>query len=93
MRWLATARAGQIATGVLILVVVRSLAEFFRLGGGVGNPATAEHVLYIQGALAAAVAAGAALLLHALRRDAAASGTAIAAVVGLLLWKVFSAGL
>ena len=87
MKWIFSPSAAQVAIGVLIVVVIRSIAEFFRLGGSAGVPLTGEQFFYIEGALAAACAALIALALHAFGRHAAAVLFTFAAIIGLIVWK------
>jgi hypothetical protein len=87
VKWISSPPSAQVAIGVLIVIVIRSIGEFFLLGGSAGAPLTGEQVFYIEGALAAACAALIVLVLHALRRHAAAVVFTVAAIVGLIVWK------
>ena len=87
MSWIYSPPAAQIATGVLIVVVIRSIAEFFRLGISTGAPLTGEQIFCTEGALAAACTALIALVLHALGRHAVAVVFMFAAIIGLFVWK------
>jgi hypothetical protein len=87
MKWIFSPRAAQVAIGVLIVVVIRSIAEFFRLGIATGAPLTGVEVFYIEGALAAACAALVALALHAFGHHAAAVVFTFAVIIGLIIWK------
>jgi hypothetical protein len=87
MKWIFSPPAAQVAIGVLIVIVIRSIAEFFRLGSLAGVPLTGEKIFYIEGAFAAACAALIALALHAFGRHAVAVVFTIAAIIGLIVWK------
>jgi len=81
-------RAAQIAIGVLIVIVIRSIAEFFRLRDPSMPPLAPELLLYIRGALGAAVAAFIALVLHAFGRDRSAIMVTAVAIAALLAYKI-----
>ena len=81
-------RGAQLALGVLLIVVIRSLGEFLRLYDPAVTHIGAELFLYLSGALAAAIAALLVLILHALGRDRSAIFVTVAAILGLLAYKI-----
>ena len=81
-------RLAQIAVGLLIVVTIRSLAEFLRLYDPAAAAIGPERLMYIYGALAAAVAALLALVLYAIGRSASAVGITAATIAGLLIYKI-----
>ena len=88
LKWLSSPLAAMIAVGLLIVVAIRSIIEFFRIGGVVGTPLTGEEVFYIEGALAAACAALVVLMLVGFGRHGWAVLVAMAAILSLLVWKI-----
>jgi hypothetical protein len=81
-------RAAQVAVGVLVVITIRSLAEFLGLYKHSATPLGPELLLYIYGALTAAVGALATLVFHAFGRHLSAivlTGTVIA---GLFVYKI-----
>ena len=86
--WLTTARGSLIGLGVLLAVVIRSIAEIML----VGEPAEAisDHYFYLVGALVAACAALLVLLLHAFGRHVLAIWLSAAVVVALFGYKIVS---
>ncbi|UCI21437.1 hypothetical protein FJ970_10980 [Mesorhizobium sp. B2-1-8] len=88
MNWLSTARAAQAALGLLIVIAIRSILEFFRVGGASGGPVGDEQLFYVEGALAASIAALAVLVLHAFGRHRWATMLTAAVLVALLAWKI-----
>ena len=90
MKWIFSPPTAQIAIGVLIVIVIRSIAEFFRLGSSADAPLPGERIFYIEGALAAACAALIALAFHAFGRHAVAVIFTIATIIGLIVWKAAS---
>ena len=82
-------RAAQVGIGTLVLVVVRSLAEYFRLQYVHGEALTLAQVTpYVGGALFASVALGTALVCYLAGLYRSATGLAAAAVLALLIYKV-----
>ncbi|MGX8012547.1 hypothetical protein ACVDG8_028060 [Mesorhizobium sp. ORM8.1] len=86
--WLSQPRAAQGALGLLLVIAMRSILEFFRIGGVAGAQLTSDEIFYIEGALAALVAGLAVLVLHAVGRHGWATMFSAAAIVALLAWKV-----
>ncbi|CDX16031.1 conserved membrane hypothetical protein [Mesorhizobium sp. ORS 3324] len=86
--WVSEPRAAQIALGLLLVIAIRSILEFFRIGGAVGVELTGDQVFYIEGALAAIVFGLAVLVLHAAGRHRWASLVTAAAIIVLLAWKI-----
>lgn len=81
-------RAAQVAIGLLIVIAIRSLAEFFRIRDPAATPIPPELLLYIYGALGAAVAALLVLILYAFGRHLTAIVVTGIAVVLLLIYKI-----
>jgi hypothetical protein len=82
-------RLSQIGVGLLLLIVIRSLGEFFRLQYVHGNALTiAQAELYVGGALFTAIALAVALACHAWGRYRIVIGVVIATVVLLLAYKI-----
>lgn len=88
MGWLSKPRTAQTALGVLLVIVMRSILEFFRIGGATGTQLSADQLFYIEGALAAVTAALAVLVLHAFGRHGLATLSSVAAIGALLAWKI-----
>ncbi|MBZ9672037.1 hypothetical protein LB543_16465 [Mesorhizobium sp. ESP7-2] len=88
LNWLSTARAAQAALGLLIVIAIRSILEFFRVGGASGGPVGDGQLFYVEGALAASIAALAVLVLHAFGRHRWATMLTAAVIVALLAWKI-----
>ena len=86
--WLSRPRAAQIALGLLLVIAMRSILEFFRIGGGVGVQLGGEQIFYIEGALAAVAAGLPVLVLQAIGWHRWATLFAVAAIVALLAWKI-----
>jgi hypothetical protein len=72
----------------MIVIAMRSILEFFRIGGAAGAQLSRDQVFYIEGALAAVGAALAILVLHAFGRHGWATVLGGAAIVALLVWKI-----
>lgn len=82
-------RLAQVGIGILVLVIIRSLAEFFRLGYVHGSALTLAHVTpYVGGALFASVALAAALICTLAGLYRSSTGIAAATVLALLVYKV-----
>ncbi len=82
-------RLSQIGIGVLLLIVVRSLGEFFRLKYVNGDALTIAQVEpYVGGALFTAIVLATALVCHASRRYRTVIGIVIATVLLLLVYKI-----
>ena len=86
--WLTTTRGSLIGLGVLLAVVIRSIAEIMRIG----DPARgiSEQYFYLVGALVAACVALLVLLLHAFGRHVLAIWLSAAVVVALFAYKIVS---
>jgi len=87
-QWLGSRRAAEIALGLVTLATVRSIGEFFRLGGGAGVVTTAEQAFYLEAAFAGGCAALLVLALLMLGRHGWATVLAGAAIVALVAWKM-----
>jgi len=86
---LAPERLSQAAIAVLLLIVIRSLGEFFRLQVVHGNALTIAQVApYVGSALFTAVVLAAALVCHAWGRYRIVIGGVIATVILLLIYKI-----
>ena len=87
-RWSAQ-RIAQIAIGILLLILVRSLAEFFRLKHFYGeSDALARFEPFIGGCLIAAVCIGIAFALYVAARYKSAIVVCVVTVIGLLIYKI-----
>ncbi|PZV39085.1 hypothetical protein [Mesorhizobium kowhaii] len=86
--WLSKPRTAQTAVGVLLVIAMRSILEFFRIGGATATQLSANQLFYIEGTLAAITAALAVLVLHAFGRHGWATLSSVAAIVALLAWKI-----
>jgi len=78
----------QISVGILILIVVRSLAEFFRLYRSQTQTIDRAMLFYIQGSLAAAVVALAAFILLAFAMPHAVIGLTAVTIIALIIAKL-----
>ena len=82
-------RWSQIGIGVLLLIVVRCLAEVFRLQYVHGANVTIAEVLpYVGAALVTAIALAAALIGQACGYYRAVGAGAVATVLALLAYKI-----
>lgn len=88
LQWLGSRRGAEVALGLVLLATVRSVGEFFRLGGGTGQTTTAEQGFYLEAALAAGCAALLLLALLMLGRHGWAILVAAATIVALIAWKM-----
>jgi len=89
MRRLTIKRVAEIALGVLLLVIIRSLGEYFRLRYTLGDVLTFTDVTpYIAGALLAAVSLGISALCYRASLYRLSIGVAAATVVVLFVYKV-----
>ena len=84
--WLTRARGSLIGLGVLLAVVIRSIAEILRIGDQAEG--ISEHNVHLIGALVAATAALFVLLLHGLGRHLLAIWLSAAVVVALFAYKI-----
>jgi len=78
----------QVSVGTLILIVIRSLAEFFRLYQPEAQTIDRAMLFYIQGGLAAAIAALAAFILLAFAMPYAVVGLTAVTIIALLIVKL-----
>jgi multisubunit Na+/H+ antiporter MnhC subunit len=86
-------RLSQIGVGVLLLIVIRSLGEFFRLQYVHGDALTMAQVEpYVGSALLTAIVLAVALACHAWGRYRIVIGVAIATVLLLLAYKIVFIG-
>jgi hypothetical protein len=76
------------AVGLLIVIVLRALGEFLRIGACGATALSPEGKLYLTGAMAAAAAALVAFALHAMDRDRVAIGVTAVSILGLLTYKI-----
>ncbi len=84
-----TERWAQIGITIEFLIVVRTLAEFFRLRHIQGtNFSTTVAALYIGGALIAACSCWGGVTLYFFRRYAVSAWLALATVVTLLVYRI-----
>lgn len=90
-QWLGSRRAAELALGFVLLATVRSVGEFFRLGGGTGATTTAEQAFYLEAAFAGGCAALLVLVLLMIGRHGWATILAAAAIVALIAWKMSAA--
>jgi len=82
-------RLSQIAMGVLLLIVIRSLAEVFRLQYVHGDALTIAQVTpFVGSALFTSIVLAAALVCHAWGRYRIVIGVVIATVLLLLVYKI-----
>jgi hypothetical protein len=82
-------RLSQIGLGILLLIVIRSLAEFFRLQYVHGDALTIAQVEpYVGSALFTGIVLAAALIFHAWSRYPTVIGVVIATVVLLLVYMI-----
>jgi hypothetical protein len=89
MRRLSQQRLSQISVAVLLLIIVRSLGEVFRLQYVEGGALTAAQVTpYVGSALFTALILGAALVCHAGRLYRVVIGIVLATVALLLVYKI-----
>ena len=89
MRRLTIKQVAEIVLGILLLIVIRSLGEYFRLRYTLGDALTFAHVTpYIAGALLAAVSLGISALCYWASLYRVSIGIAAATVVGLFVYKV-----
>ncbi len=89
MRGISPHGLSQIALGVLLLIIIRSLGEVFRLQYVEGAALTIAQVTpYVGGALFTTVVLAAALVCHAWGRFRIVIGGLIATVLILLVYKI-----
>jgi len=89
MRRISPERLSQVCLGILLLIVIRSLAEVFRLQYVEGDALTMAQITpYVGSALFTAVILGAALVAHVWGRFSIVIGGVIATVVLLLAYKI-----
>jgi fucose permease len=89
MKRLSPERLSQIGIGVLLLIVIRTLAEVFRLQYVDRDALTIAQVTpYVGSALATAIVLAAALVCYLWGYYRTVIGGAIATVVVLLIYKI-----
>jgi hypothetical protein len=82
-------RLAQVGIGTLVLIVIRALAEYFRLRYVHGEALTVAQVTpYVGGALFASVALAAVLVCALAGLYRSSTAIAAAAVLALLVYKV-----
>ncbi len=86
--WLSKPWVAQAALGIQLVIAMRSILEFFRIGGATGTQLSANQLFYIEGGLAAVTAALVVFVLHAFGRHGLATLSSAAAIVALLAWKI-----
>jgi hypothetical protein len=89
MRRMSPQRLSEIAVAVLLLIIICSLGEVFRLEYVQADALTiAEVAPYVGSALFTTLVLAAALVCHALRRYRIVIGGVVATVALLLVYKV-----
>jgi hypothetical protein len=84
-----TRQVAEIALGILLLIIIRSLGEYFRLRYALGDALTFMQITpYIVGALFAAISLGISALCYRASHYRLSIGVAVAAVVALFVYKV-----
>jgi len=93
MSRISAERLSQIGVGVLLLIIIRSLSEVFRLQYAHGDALTIAQVTpYVGSALFTAIVLAAALVCHALGRYRIVMGGVVATVLVLLVYKIVVIG-
>lgn len=91
-RWSAQ-RIAQIGIGILLLILVRSLGEYFRLKHFYGeSTALLRFKPFIGGCLIATLGIGVAFVLYVAGRYKSTLGLCAGTVIGLLIYKVVVIG-
>jgi hypothetical protein len=85
---ISTRRLAQVAIGLLIVVVIRTLSEILRLYNPSVIGPDAHLRVYLIGSLAAAVAALATHILHALGYDRLVLVVTSITIIALLIYKI-----
>ncbi len=86
-------RLSELSVGLLIVIVIRSLGEVFRLSYVYGDALTlAQTMPFVTGAEIAAVAAVMTFFLFCIQRHLMAIIGTAATVVGLVIYKVLVVG-
>ena len=86
-------RLAQVGIGVLLLIIIRSLGEVFRLQQVQAEPVTIAQITpFVGSALVTAVVLAAALVCKAGGRDRIVIGGVIATVLLLLVYKIVVIG-
>jgi hypothetical protein len=89
MRFWSAERVASVAIGILLLALMRSLGEYFRLKHVYGqSPALARMEPFITGSLVAALSTALAFVLYVLRKYKSAIAICIATLVGLVFYKI-----
>ncbi len=93
MRGVTARRLAQVGLGILLLIVIRSLAEFFRLRFVHGDALTIAQVTpFVAGALFAALALALAAVCHAAALHRASIAVVVATVIALFVYKAMVGG-
>lgn len=93
MDLLSTPFIAKVGAGLLLLVVIRCLGEFFRLAHLRGEALTIADIRpFVIGALVAALALAAALICILAGTPQLAIAIAGITIAGLFVWKVFVVG-
>jgi VanZ family protein len=85
---ISTRRLAQVAIGLLIVVVIRTLSEILRLYNPAIIGSNADLRVYVIGSLAAAVAALATHIFHALGHDRLVLLVTSITIIALLIYKM-----
>jgi hypothetical protein len=88
MAGLSLRRMAQIAVGLMIVIVLRTLSELWRINACGGAPLASEGKLYLIGAMAAAAAAFGSFILFAADHHRLAIAVAAITTLGLFVFKV-----
>ena len=90
MAGLTDRRMAQIAVGLLMVIVLRTLGELWRIEACGMTPLASEGKLYLLGAMAAAAAAFASFILLAADHHRLAIVVAAGSTLGLFVFKVMA---
>jgi hypothetical protein len=88
MKHFTAYRLAQASVAVLLLIAIRSLGQVLWSSNTAARPLGEEQIFYIRGAFIAALAALAALILHALNRNQLSASLTAMTVIALLVYKV-----
>ena len=82
-------RSAQAGIVLLFVIIIRSLAEYFRLEHAYGH-ALPRHILseYVAGALIAVVATAICVIFYFFRRDRSVVVLVVLTIVALLVFKI-----
>jgi hypothetical protein len=93
MQHLTPPLLARIGAGILLLIVIRSLGEVFRLEFVRGEALTIEVIRpFIVGAFAAALALGLTLLASLANRPRLSMAVTLLTIAALFIYKVFAIG-